>query len=286
MKAENGAYARWDHVSGLEEIFLKQRSKLHWLKVGDKNTKAFHSGIAARKNQNTIREVLQRRDGHVVDTTDEIQHEAEGFFKDFLQHVPQDYEGNSVENLSTLLPDKCTEEDSVLITSAVTGEEIRQMLFSMPNNKSPGPDGFNAEFFKKVWPIIGNDFTTAIQPFFEKGFLPKGINSTILALVPKKQSATEMKDYRPISCCNVIYKVIAKIIANRLKGTLPSVISMNQPAFGKDRLLIENLLLTTELVIDYHKDSISSRYAIKVDISKAFDSVQWTFFCLRCLPRT
>ncbi|CAA7032183.1 unnamed protein product [Microthlaspi erraticum] len=86
-----------------------------------------------------------------------------------------------------------------------------------------------------------------------------------------------MKDYRPISCCNVIYKVISKIIANRLKGILSNLIALNQYAFIKDRLLAENLLLATELVKDYHKDSISSRCAIKIDISKAFDSVQWPF---------
>ncbi|CAA7034130.1 unnamed protein product [Microthlaspi erraticum] len=86
-----------------------------------------------------------------------------------------------------------------------------------------------------------------------------------------------MKDYRPISCCNVLYKVISKIIANRLKKILPDLISLNQSAFIKDRLLVENLLLATELVKDYHKHSISSRCAINIDISKAFDSVQWSF---------
>ena len=118
---------------------------------------------------------------------------------------------------------------------------------------------------------------SSIQPFFEKGFLPKGINTTILALIPKTLEARHMKDYRPISCCNVIYKVISKIIANRLKGTLPEFISLNQSAFVMDRLLLENFLLATELVKDYHKDSISRRCAIKIDISKAFDSIQWQF---------
>lgn len=86
-----------------------------------------------------------------------------------------------------------------------------------------------------------------------------------------------MKDYRPISCCNVIYKVISKIIANRLKVLLPQFVAANQSAFLSERLLIENVLLATEIVKDYHKESISSRCAIKIDISKAFDSVQWSF---------
>lgn len=86
-----------------------------------------------------------------------------------------------------------------------------------------------------------------------------------------------MKDYRPISCCNVLYNVISKLIANRLKSVLPKFITLNQSAFIKERLLIENVLLATELVKDYHSDSISLRCALQVDISKAFDSVQWTF---------
>ena len=80
-----------------------------------------------------------------------------------------------------------------------------------------------------------------------------------------------------ISCCNVIYKVISKIISNRLKVTFPDFIALNQSAFVKGGLLIENFLLATELVKDYHKDSISSRCALKTDISKEFDTVQWIF---------
>lgn len=86
-----------------------------------------------------------------------------------------------------------------------------------------------------------------------------------------------MKDYRTISCCNVLYKVISKIIANRLKGTVPQCITCNQSAFVNDRLLVENLLVATEIVKDYHKKDVSPRCAMKIDIAKAFDSVYWPF---------
>jgi len=164
-----------------------------------------------------------------------------------------------------------------MLTRVVSAEEIKKVLFSMPNDKSPGPDGFTSEFFKESWEILGPEFILAIQSFFALGFLPKGVNSTILALIPKKLESKEMKDYRPISCCNVMYKVISKILANRLKLLLPQFIAGNQSSFVKDRLLIENVLLATDLVKDYHKDSISERCAIKIDISKASDSVQWSF---------
>lgn len=164
-----------------------------------------------------------------------------------------------------------------LLDKDVSAEEIKNVLFAMAANKSPGPDGFSCEFYKSACPVIDNDFVVAVQSFFTKGFLPKGINSTILTLIPKKDEATRMGDYRPISCCNVLYKVLSKILANMLKKILPKFISTNQSAFIKDRLLMENVLLASELVKSYHKTSISSRCAVKIDISKAFYSVQWPF---------
>ena len=147
----------------------------------------------------------------------------------------------------------------------------------MPANKAPGPDGYPAEFYRAAWPIIVSDFITAVQSFFLYGFLLKGVNATILTLVPKIQGAETMKDFRPISCCNILYKVFSKILANRLKVLLPELIEPNQCAFVKGRLLLENILLDTELVKNYHKDSIGARSVLKLDISKAFDTVNWSF---------
>lgn len=179
------------------------------------------------------------------------------------------------EELDELLNYKCSEDEQEALTREVTEKEIYEVLLSMAGSKSPGPDGYTVEFYKAAWPIIGADFVVSIQSFFMKGFLPKGVNSTILALIPKKDVAMEMKDYRPISCCNVLYKMIYKIIANMLKCILPRFIASNQSAFIKDRLLIENLVLAFELVKDYHKEDKAPHYAMNIDISKAFDSVQW-----------
>ena len=133
------------------------------------------------------------------------------------------------------------------------------------------------EFYKAAWSVVGKDFVTAVQSFFIYGFMPRSVNATLLALVPKTADAEKMTDFRPIACCNVIYKVVSKIIARRLKATLPEAIELNQCAFVEGRLLLENVLLATELVKDYHKTSVTSRSAIKLDISKAFDTVSWEF---------
>lgn len=194
-----------------------------------------------------------------------------------MEFQPQEFEGITGERLKQLMDFTCSERDCAKLEKEVSKEEINEALFKMPGSKSPGPDGYTVEFFKGAWDIIGEDVTAAVQSFSVKGFLPKGLNSTILTLIPKKEEARMMKDYRPISCCNVLYKVISKIIANRLKSILPQFITLNQSAFIKERLLMENVLLATELVKDYHKDSVSLRCAMQIDISKAFDSVQWTF---------
>lgn len=101
----------------------------------------------------------------------------------------------TVEELQDLLPFRCVDQDQQVLLRPVTPKEVRQVMFAMPSNKSPGSDGYKAEFFKSTWEIIGAEFVVAIQAFFVKGFLPKGINSTILALIPKKKYATERKDY-------------------------------------------------------------------------------------------
>ncbi|XP_056863946.1 uncharacterized protein LOC130511120 [Raphanus sativus] len=272
MEAESAAYGRWLILS-IEEKVISQRAKIFWLEVGDGNNKSFHRAAKVREIRNAIREI-KRSDGSVADNQEDIKKEAVDHFHKFLTHNPEDYEGARLEDLKTLLNYDCSESDRSMLIGDVSTEEVRKVLFSMAADKSPGPDGYTMEFFKASWAITGTDFVVAIKSFFDKGFLPKGINSTILALIPKNNAATY---YRPISCCNVIYKVISKILANRMKRLLPLFVSLNQSAFVKDRLLMENVLLASELVKSYHKETVSERCAVKIDISKAFDSVQWSF---------
>lgn len=147
MADENEAYVRWDRVAGLEEKYLKQKSKLHWLQVGDKNNKYFHRAVASRQAQNSIRE-LKRHDGSVTKKGEEIKEEAEHFFRELLQLIPDDYLGVTIEEMQDLLLFRCSALDKELLTHSISAAEIKKVLFAMPNDKSPGLDGFNAEFYK------------------------------------------------------------------------------------------------------------------------------------------
>lgn len=170
IREEATAYERWQRLAYLEEEFYKQRSKLHWLEVGDGNSRVFHNAENIREVRNVIREVM-RVDGTLAKTDEEIKAEAENFFSQFMTAVPEDFEGVTVERLQELSGFQCSEIDCEKLVKEVTKDEIKAILFKMSGHKSPEPDGYTSEFFKEAWQIIGDDVTIAIHSFFSQGIL-------------------------------------------------------------------------------------------------------------------
>jgi hypothetical protein len=165
-----------------------------------------------------------------------------------------------------------------LLLAPVTKDDIKSSLFSIGNDKAPGPNSFPSLFLKKSWGIIGGDYCSAIQDFFFSGELLKQVNHSIISLVPKSENISTPSDFRPISCCNVIYKVISKILAGRLALAIHDIISPAQNAFLSGRSMTDNVYLVQELLIrHYNRKRASPRCLIKIDFRKAFDSVQWPF---------
>lgn len=130
-------------------------------------------------------------------------------------------------------------------------EEITRTILKLNPNKAPGPDGLTSGFYKAAWEIVGPEVVTSISQFFTSSYLPTAANSTILSLVPKFPGATSITDYRPIACLNTIYKTISRILVKRLKPILSSLIVPNQTAFVKGRLLVENTVLASELILGF-----------------------------------
>lgn len=131
----------------------------------------------------------------------------------------------SGEDLVGLVPSPISDGAAEAMMGDFTDDEIRGVVFGLKANKAPGQDGFNALFFQRAWPIIGEHVILAVKEFFRNYSLLGEINSTIITLVPKVANPSSMADFRPISCCNTLYKIISKLIANRIKGILPSIIS-------------------------------------------------------------
>lgn len=174
--------------------------------------------------------------------------------------------------MSTPLP-MLNESDIQLLSSRVTDEEIYNAMFGMKRDSCGGPDGFNAVYFTHCWDVIANDLKNAMHNFFEHNKLPTSINATNLCLVPKGEHVTTLHAYRPIACCNIIYKCISKVIAARLRHVLPTVISDNQAAFLNNRSILDNVLATHELLNGYGRTHVSPRAMMKLDIKRAYDTV-------------
>ncbi|KAL2246363.1 UNVERIFIED_CONTAM: hypothetical protein Sindi_2904500 [Sesamum indicum] len=163
-----------------------------------------------------------------------------------------------------------TEDETNSLLSPFTPSDVKEAVFDIAEDKAPGPDGYSSGFFKAAWPIVEGEVTRAVLDFFTTGRLLKQINTTILALIPKVHSPMSVGDFRPISCCNVLYKIIAKLIVKRLSMVLDKVISPCQAAFVPSRSIVDNIMLAQELFSGYNQSRLPPRCALKVDIRKAW----------------
>jgi hypothetical protein len=262
-----------------EEAFYRQRSRIQWLHLGDRNTKFFHRSLLHRQSRNRIH-ALADEAGHIIHDQNALGHLAVGYYQNLLTAPPQ-----PDEDISRLYSSSISPAQQSGLEQPVTNEEIKAALFSIPDDKAPGPDGFTSLFYKKSWSIIGADFMRAVQFFFEHSIMPRCINATRISLVPKIENPACMEDFRPISCCNVLYKCISKILVSRLKIILPDVISPSQSAFIPGRQISDNTLLTQELLHNHHLNKGPARCALKIDLKKAFDTISWQFIIkgLQCI---
>lgn len=142
---------------------------------------------------------------------------AEQFVTYFHQFLGVARDVNEINDPGSLFVNKVDVDEANRMVCDITNEEIKDAVFGIDDNKSPGPDGYTAKFYKKAWDIIGVDICKAIHGFFQTGVLPMGVNATMIALVPKIATPNKVSDFRPIACCNVLYKAISKILTKSIK---------------------------------------------------------------------
>ncbi|KAH9717652.1 reverse transcriptase domain-containing protein [Citrus sinensis] len=260
-----------------EEMFWKQRSRADWLKEGDQNTKFFHAKASARKMKNKIWGI---EDGQGKWTEDIAKVEAE--FCEYFQEIFTSSRTSQVQidsALAGLMP-KVTQDMKSMLEQPFTAEEVSNALSQMCPTKAPGPDGLPAVFFQKHWLTVGGGvIETCLHVLNEQGTLSQ-LNHTYIALIPKVHKPRKVTEFRPISLCNVIYRLIAKTIANRMKPILAQIISPNQSAFIPNRLITDNIIIGYECLhkIRHSKGKRNGLVALKLDISKAYDRMEWEFF--------
>ncbi|KAL9663199.1 hypothetical protein QQ045_028038 [Rhodiola kirilowii] len=214
-------------VKGYQLLFYQQRAKIRWLNEGDANSKFFYSFLKGRSSKNNIR-IIKGADGFLYTEPQAINNEFINYFKSILaDSIPcTPIDPNVILRGSLVEDNQCRP-----LISEATDVEIWHALSRIGLDKSPGPDGFSASFFRKNWNLIGKEFCAGIRHCLKYNALPRGMNAAILALIPKSNTASEPADYRPIACCNVSYKVISGLLAERLKTVLPGIIDKAQGAF-------------------------------------------------------
>jgi hypothetical protein len=256
-----------------EEDYWKQRSKTHWLKDGDSNTKFFHAVASARRKRNNISKLCDN-EGNVVQEQQGMCDIAKEYFDSLFKQA--DY---VEEDVTSIMKACVTNEDNQHLTREFTLEEFKDALFSMHSDKAPGPDGLNPAFYKRFWELCGKELYHTSLQWLQMGRLPDELNNTNIVLIPKVDNPTSMKDLRPISLCNVIYKILSKVLANRLKPLLNRYISFEQSAFVSDRSILDNVMVAME-TIHHMKCKVKGKVgevALKIDISKAYDRVDWRY---------
>ena len=171
-----------------------------------------------------------------------------------------------------------SKEENRDLIKEVTEEEILAALSQMSSLKAPSPDGLQASFYQKYWKIVGKSVCKMVRAFFHNGHLLKEINRTFITLIPKLESPEASHHYRPINLCNVSYKIIAKILANRIKPLLNKIISPLQGAFAPGRLINDNIMLAHEIMHSFKKKKGKTGYmVVKLDMEKAYDRLEWEF---------
>ena len=158
-------------------------------------------------------------------------------------------------------------------------EEIKAALNQMHPTKAPGPDGMLPIFFQKYWDVVGQSVVSYVSQILNTGVMPPKLNETYICLIPKISCPQKIIDFHPISLCNIAYKIVSKVLANRLKKILPEVISESQSAFVLGRQITNDVLVAFEMMhcIDQKRKGKRGLMAIKLDMSKAYDRVEWEF---------
>nr|KYP53426.1 Transposon TX1 uncharacterized [Cajanus cajan] len=258
----------WE-VATRNESILAQKSRVSWLKLGDRNSKFFHGMLNWRRKENSLKGLFV--DGRWMDDPKQVKLQVKKFFHN--RFMEQHWERPLIEGVQFK---QISDREKCQLTADIDLEEIKMAVWDCDSSKSPGPDGFNFKFIKSFWETVKEDIVRMMKEFHANGKLPKGTNSTFITLIPKVDDPQSLGDYRPISLVGCLYKILAKILANRLKKVLPSVIDDRQSAFLEGRNLLQSVVIANETLDEVKKEKKSCIF-FKVDYEKAYDSVNWEF---------
>eukprot|EP00253_Pinus_taeda_P029650 PITA_29650 len=246
-------------------------------KAGDENTSFFHNYAKGRKSANTIWG-LKNEEGREVQTFHSLSELGQRHFQKLFAD-PGETTIAEVIRTTQCFPKFLEEDEAEDLFGEVSKEEVEATIKSMAKEKSPGPDGWSIEIFLHFFELIGAEITEVVEEARKKGEVYSPFNATFIALIPKKEVPESFEDFRPISLCNSIYKIIAKVIENRIKTILSRHISMEQFGFLSGRQIHEAIGVAQEVMHSVRQKNKKGA-VIKIDLSKSYDRINWLYLRL------
>ena len=208
-----------------------------------------------------------------------VQEHVNTTILDFYQNLFSSDEPNRLTKVIEVIPHVVTPDMNVRLDREFTIEEVEVAIKQMAPLKSLGPDGMPPLFYQNYWSLIGSDATHSILHYLNSGVLPQSLCYSFITLIPKVKNPEYVSQFRPRSLGNVLYRIFSKVLANKLKIIMPHLISEQQSSFMFDRLISDNILVAFETfhyMINHNKGK-SGFMALKLNMSKAYDRVEWSF---------
>ncbi|XP_075659165.1 uncharacterized protein LOC142629055 [Castanea sativa] len=263
------------HVTVKEEEYWALKSRINAATFGDRNTSFFHISTIVRRQRNKIRCLMDAEGNWLADEVEIKNYIRNGFKKLYMTELIVSTMTSNVSNFSCCFLE---EGDRIRIDGGVTEEEVRAGLWSLKPFKAPRPDGLHAGFYQRFWLVVKNSIYNDVKGIFDKGCVPSYLNETLISLNLKCQNPETLNNYRPISLCNSVYKIVSKILVARIRPLLSSLISPVQAAFVPGRKGMDNVLIAQELfhALDKKKGKMGFM-AVKLDLEKAYDHLEWGF---------
>eukprot|EP00253_Pinus_taeda_P035653 PITA_35653 len=257
-------------INGSKMFNLQKKLKITKQKIKDWNKTVFGNILQEKIIlENKLEQI--HREGEILKSHNDISALLSDHFKSIAEE-PHINREEAIKELTAAIPKTITADQNWALCREISLEETEEAIRSMPNDKAPGPDGFTINFYKACWSIVKQDVWEVVEDSRSSGTILKSLNPTFLSLIPKVEEAKTPDKFRPIALCNVIYKIISKVIASRLKTILPGIISEEQLGYVEDRKILDNILLAQEIIHSLHSRK-EAGMLMQLDLSKAYDKV-------------
>ena len=274
VKLEAKLRREMDDVLNEEELLWFQKSRMEAIKDGDRNTRYFHLSTLMRRRRNRI-DTLMDSSGNWIHEEAQVKGLISQYWNALFQEDGETTHRNGL--LWGCFPN-IPAEDMEKISRPFTSCEVVAALKDMQPFKAPGPDGFQPIFFQRFWEVVQPNVTQLVKDVLEGRDFPTGLNDAFLVLIPKVDVPQSANQFRPIGLCNIVYKLVTKVIVNRLKPILPALISPTQCSFVPKRQITDNIIIVQEMIHSMrYKQGRAGYMAIKIDFEKAYDRLRWTF---------